>query len=160
MTSNSGILSWNIEAVAEAFGVSAPDVIAYFTDGRRISFILERRIANEVLQGKLAPSEGSCYDVEDANNGKWEVRSLTRGGMYFCPSGMIGKDRCFEESGFIEKLNAIDGYIIADIECFPNIPFWFISSAMVRKWWLEGNLGAATITSRKRVLALIKIIYH
>ena len=36
---------------------------AYFTDGRRVSFILERRLAYEVLKGTLAPSEGAGYDL-------------------------------------------------------------------------------------------------
>lgn len=40
-----GLLRWNMDGLALAMGLTAPEVRAYFTDGRRVSFILERRIA-------------------------------------------------------------------------------------------------------------------
>ncbi len=36
---------------------------------------------------------------------------------------MVGSGRSFDEDGFLDKLSEIDGYIIADIESFPKIPF-------------------------------------
>lgn len=44
-----GILSWNIEEIVQALKINAGDVREYFTDGRRVSFLLERRLAREVL---------------------------------------------------------------------------------------------------------------
>ena len=89
MRDPNGILSWNIEEIARALKIKPEDVREYFTDGRRVSFIVERRIAREVLKGTLAPTEGAGYDVIDSFGGKWEVRSITRGGIYFCPSYMV-----------------------------------------------------------------------
>lgn len=139
-----GVLGWDIAALQNTLGVSAAEVREYFTDGRRISFLLERRLAREVLQGRLAPSEGDPYDVIDAHGGKWEVRSLTDRGIYFCPSHMVGSSRSFDERGFMAKLDGIDGYLVSDIEQFPAVPYWVVKSATVRRWWADHQLGATS----------------
>lgn len=151
-----GILSWHIEEIAKALKISENDVREYFTDGRRVSFILERRIAKELFNGKLAPSEGAGYDVLDKNGGKWEVRSISKDGIYFCPSYMVGSGRSFNESGFLDKLKEIEGYIISDIVSFPNIPFWIVSKEQVRSWWQDRKLGTTTKISRAKALRLLK----
>ncbi len=150
-----GFLSWDINAIAKALKIKPEDVREYFTDGRRVSFIVERRLAREVLKGKLAPTEGAGYDIVDSHGNKWEVRSISRGGVYFCPSYMVGSGRRFEEEGFLRKLDEIAGFIIADIESFPDIPFWIITAEQVKRWWQEGKLGTTTKISRKRALELL-----
>lgn len=150
-----GILSWDLASVASALQVSPDDVREYFTDGRRVSFLLERRIAYEIFKGKLAPSEGAAFDLIDQQGQKWEVRSITRSGIYFCPSRMVGSQRSFDEAGFVAKLAEIAGYVISDVDAFPNIPFWVVKTDEVRGWWQQGDLGAATKISRRRVLELL-----
>jgi len=54
-----GTLSWNLSDLAASMRLTEADVHLYFTDGRRVSFMLERRIAYEVLNGSLASSEGA-----------------------------------------------------------------------------------------------------
>ncbi|MES2886011.1 MAG: hypothetical protein V4709_14490 [Pseudomonadota bacterium] len=139
-----GVMEWNLPALQRAMGVSADEVREYFTDGRRISFLIERRFAREVLQGRLAPSEGTPYDVIDAHGGKWEVRSLSDRGIYFCPSHMVGSSRNFDERGFMAKLDGIDGYLVSDIEQFPAVPYWVVRTATVRRWWADRKLGATS----------------
>ena len=143
-----GNLIWDVEDIAN-------DVREYFTDGRRVSFIIERRIAREVLKGSISKSEGAHFDVIDPDGGKWEVRSISKDGIYFCPSYMVGSGRSFEEDGFLSKLSEIKGYIVADIESFPSMPFWIISSDQVRTWWDEQKLGTTTRVSRKKAIELI-----
>lgn len=150
-----GKLVWDIEEIANALRISKEDVREYFTDGRRVSFILERRIAREVFKGTLAPTEGAGFDIVDSVGGKWEVRSISKDGIYFSPSYMVGSGRSFDEVGFLSKLSEIKGYIVADIESFPNIPFWIVSSEQVRKWWDERKIGKATKISRKTALKLV-----
>ena len=120
--------------------------------------MLERRLAYEVLHGKLAPSEGAGYDIIDSKGEKWEVRSITRSGIYFCPSYMVGSGRSFNKRGFLRKLKEIRGYIISDVESFPKVPFWIISVEQVMQWWNERKLGTTTKISRKNALKLIKEI--
>ena len=38
--------------------ITKEQVMEYFTDGRRVSYILERRLAFSVMKGSLADSEG------------------------------------------------------------------------------------------------------
>jgi hypothetical protein len=152
----SGTIAWNIDDISKALKISVEDVKEYFTDGRRVSFILERRLSKEIIKGKLSSSEGAGYDLMDPKGGKWEVRSISSGGVYFCPSYMVGSGRSFDEKGFLEKLDDIEGYILSDIESFPSIPFWIIKKQDVLKWWKEGKLGNSTHISRKTALELMK----
>jgi hypothetical protein len=92
----------------------------------------------------------------DPSGKKWEVRSVTRGGIYFCPSYMVGSGREFDEPGFLRKLKEIEGYIVSDVESFPNIPFWVIHRDVVLKWWQQGLLGSSSKISRDRALALLE----
>lgn len=149
-----GTFKWNIKEIANALKIKETDVRLYFTDGRRVSFLLERRLAYEILHGKLAPSEGAGYDLTDSHGDKWEVRSITKDGIYFCPSYMVGSGRFFKENGFLKKLEEVKGYIISDIEHFPEVPFWIISTEQIRNWWEKGELGSSTKISRKKALCL------
>ena len=153
-----GNLIWDVQDVAKALKISADEVREYFTDGRRVSFLIERRIAHEILKGTVSKSEGAGFDVIAPDGGKWEVRSISKGGIYFCPSYMVGSGRSFNEAGFQSKISEIRGYIVADIESFPNIPFWIISSDQVLKWWDERRLGTTTSISRKKALELLNAL--
>ena len=155
MDDTSGRFTWDIEEIAKALKITKDDVRLYFTDGRRVSFLLERRLVYEILHGKLAPSEGAGFDLFDSKGGKWEVRSISKGGIFFCPSYMVGSGRSFAEKGFLRKLKEIEGYVISDIESFPDIPFWIVTSKQVESWWNSGKLGTTTKISRKKALHLI-----
>ena len=155
MVEHLGILEWDLDRIAKALLITPEEVTEYFTDGRRVSFILERRICQEILHGKLAPSEGAGYDLFDERGRKWEVRSISKGGVYFCPSYMVGSGRSFEEGGFMEKLREIDGYVVSDITVFPRIPVWKVSSDAVRSWYRRGALGAGTKATRRSALRLL-----
>lgn len=149
------VITWNIDEVATALKIQPQDVREYFTDGRRISFILERRIAREVMQGKIALSEGADYDIIDKDGLKWEVRSITKSGIYFSPSYMVGSGRSFDEAGFLLKLKEIAGYIVTDVDEFPTVPIKKISKDLILKWWQAGDLGTTTKISHAKMLQLI-----
>lgn len=152
-----GTLAWNLDELARVLQVTQTDVREYFTDGRRVSFLIERRLAREVVAGgRLAASEGAGFDLLDAAGRKWEVRSLTSGGVYFCPSYMVGSGRSFNEAGFLQKLAEIDGYILSDIESFPDVPFWVIPKSAIQSWYNTGLLGSGTKISRAKALSLLR----
>jgi len=158
MADPDGLFKWNVKEIAKALKIKGADVRLYFTDGRRVSFLLERRLAYEVMRGKLASSEGAGYDLIDSLGGKWEVRSITKDGIYFCPSYMVGSGRSFGEKGFLRKLKEIKGYVLSDIESFPEVPFWIVSTRQVTKWWKNGDLGATTKISHDKALKLVQSI--
>jgi hypothetical protein len=122
------------------------EVLAYFRDGRRISFILERRIRDAFPSWTLAPSEGSGFDLIDEKGRNWEARSVSSG-IYFCPSYMVGSGRRFEESGFLTKLDDVAGYVCSDIMKFPCVPVFMVPWELIRKLYLARRLGAATRVS-------------
>jgi len=71
---------------------------------------------------------------------------------------MVGSGRSFNEYGFLEKLKEIKGYIVSDVESFPDIPFWIISKEKVLEWWKKGELGNTTKITREKALRLISSV--
>lgn len=136
------LFEWDLEQLADAMHLSEDEVLSYFTDGRRISFILERRI-RDALGWTLAPSEGSGFDLIDDEGRNWEARSVSKG-IYFCPSYMVGSGRKFDEVGFIGKLDTIAGYVCSDIMKFPKVPVWIVPCDLIRELYHSGKLGAGT----------------
>ena len=153
-----GTLTWDVEALARELHLSVDDTLTYFQDGRRCSFITERRIAREIIGGKISESEGSAFDVYDGEGNKWEVRSLTRSGIYFCPSYMVGAGRKFDEAGFQAKLDEIKGYYVARITTFPEVEVFKIDVEQVRKWHKNKELGPSTNISKPKMEELLKTI--
>ncbi|MBI2144132.1 hypothetical protein HYU17_03200 [Candidatus Woesearchaeota archaeon] len=65
-----GSFTWDVKEIAKALKIKEADVRLYFTDGRRVSFLLERRLAYEVVKGSIALSEGAGYDIKDRDGNK------------------------------------------------------------------------------------------
>ena len=145
-------LRWNEEELARAFKVTTEDVREYLTDGRRVSFIIERRLMWENRGWKLAPSEGAGYDLLDPDGGMWEVRSITRQGVYFNPSNQVGSGRIFNESGFLAKLRGIRGFILSDIVGFPIVDVFVVPVDNVLRWHHAMKLGSNAKVSRDKFL--------
>lgn len=150
------LMEWNEVAIAHALGIQVHEVREYFRDGRRVSFLIERRLAHKELGGRLAPTEGAAYDIMDRQGRKWECRSLSRHGVYFCPSYMVGSGRSFDRQGFLSKLGSISGYLIADIENFPRVPWWMVPRERVQEWWDGDKLGMQTKITREKALHLLE----
>jgi hypothetical protein len=148
-------LNWDEEDLARAFKVTTKDIREYLTDGRRVSFIIERRLMWEHPGWKLAPSEGAGYDLLDPDGGMWEVRSITGKGVYFNPSNQVGSNRTFNEEGFQRKLAGIKGFILSDIVGFPVVDVFVVPVANILRWRKAKLLGSSTQVSRAKILNLI-----
>jgi len=145
-------LRWDEEELARAFKVTTKDIREYLTDGRRVGFIIERRLVWENPGWRLAPSEGAGFDLFDPNNGKWEVRSVTSAGVYFNPSGQVGSGRKFNEKGFLDKLESIEGFILSDIVEFPVVNVYVVPVGNIRRWYRDGKLGSIAKVTREKFL--------
>ena len=86
------------------------------------------------------------------------MRNITRGGIYFCPSYMVGSGRSFDSPGFLRKLAGVNGYIVTDIESFPAVPYWILRRGIVEEWWRTNRLGTTTKISRERALELVRLL--
>lgn len=148
-------IDFDCAKLARAFGVEDEDVHEFMTDGRRASFIIERRLKWGHPGWELAPSEGAGYDLMDPHGGKWEVRSITRGGVYFNPSAQVGKGRAFDEDGFLAKLDEIEGFILSDITLFPNVPVYVVPVANVTRWYETDMIGQNAKVSRAKFLEVL-----
>lgn len=146
--------TWDLDELATSLKIRREDVALYFRDGRRISFILERRFRDAHQGWRLAPSEGAGYDLIDEAGQCWEVRSVSKN-IYFCPSYMVGSGRRFDERGFFEKLDSIGGYLCSDITLFPDVPVFVVPSPLIRRLYNAGQLGAGTSISRERFYSLV-----
>lgn len=142
------VIEWNSQEIAQALQVTVQDVQEYFTDGRRVSFLIERRLMWDHPGWRLAPSEGAGFDLIDPENREWEVRSITKGGVYFNPSGQVGSGRKFGEEGFLAKLDGVAGFILSDITTFPRVEVVVVPCANVRRWYHAGMLGTNARVSR------------
>jgi len=150
-----GTVNWNLAALSAALQISEDAAQKYFTDGRRISFLLERRLATEVFRGHIASSEKAGYDLIDEHGNKFEVRSITRTGVYFSPSYMVGFGRRFDKQGLLKKLNSVHGYVLCDISKFPKIPCWSITSGDIQELYNKDKLGKRCKLSRKAALQML-----
>ena len=54
-----GYFRFDIDSIADALEISVEDTRLYFTDGRRVSFLIERRVVEAMPGSKLASSEGA-----------------------------------------------------------------------------------------------------
>jgi len=148
-------MHWDEQELASAFKVSTADIREYLTDGRRVSFIIERRLKWENPGWELAPSEGAGYDLLDPDGNMWEVRSITRQGVYFNPSNQVGSGRVFNEDGFIAKLTGIKGFILSDIVGFPVVDVFVVPVDNVLRWHRGRALGANAKVSRDKFLRIL-----
>lgn len=147
------ILRFDMFELAQGLQLRDEDVLELFTDGRRSSWVMERRIAR--AEGWTPAMEGAEYDLVDPLFRKWEVRSLSRRGTHFCPSSMIGTGREFTVSGFLQRLCFLDGYVIADVTKFPDVPYWIVPRHVVQVWWVGGHLGINTKVARKKMVEML-----
>ena len=100
----------------------------------------------------MAPSEGAGYDLLDPDGGMWEVRSITRKGVYFKPSNQVGSGRRFNEDGFQLKMRGIKGFILSDIVGFPVVDVFVVPVSNVLRWHSQRLLGANAKVSRVKFL--------
>lgn len=152
------MLKFNLELISESLGLPEDAIMDFFNDGRKASFVIEHRLVKEYTGGERSDSENSGWDIKDRNGNKWEVRSLTKFGVYFCPSYMVGSGRKFDEEGFLEKLDGVVGYLITDITQFPDVPVYRIPTSQVLEWYESGELGINTKLSYKKAAQMFSAV--
>lgn len=143
--------TWDPRAIAAALQISLEQVYLCFRDGRKVSFVIERRF---IPLGFAPAAEGKGYDVIDSSGGLWEVRGITDK-VSFAPSSMMGKGRKFDEEAFLDRLETLKGYLLADVDSFPHVPCWMVPASYVACWYIKRKLGKTASAGRKKILALL-----
>ncbi len=109
---------------------SIPIAVLYniFKDGRLSGLLIEHLIESMFLNLTRLKQENSSLDFIDSKGGRYEVRVITKNGVKFIPSHMIGKGRKFNQEGFDEKLAQIDYFLLCDVNNFPKISIFTIKN--------------------------------
>ncbi len=102
-------IDWKLVSVG--LGLSVEDTIQMFDDGRFLGRLGEFLHQNSE-KGKRQ-NENSSYDIQEVNQTKTEVRSITDK-VSFASSKEVGFGRKVTENGFIEKLNSVDRFVLID----------------------------------------------
>lgn len=144
--------AFDLNALAAALCITPEMAQERFRDGRTASVFIEDVLAHN-LGIEKAESSNAAYDVRDGGE-KHEVRCLTKGGLSFAPSGMIGSGRTFDLAKFREKLDLVSAFFIADIVEFPAVTIHVIPSKTVSSWYDEGRLTKQARLSLARARAL------
>ena len=146
-------LAWNTNALSQALRIEDQDVVDFFTDGRRLPFVVERRLKLDYPDWGLAQAQGSGFVLVDPENGRWDVRSITKSGVYFCPSYMVGSGRAFVKDEFNQKLREINGFILSDVTLFPDVPIYKIPVQNVIRWYDNRLLDNQAKVTRNKFLS-------
>jgi hypothetical protein len=99
------------DKVSEGLGLPKEIIIDWFKDGRRLGSIGEYYHSKN--DGGIREKENSKFDVLEENKTKTEVRAVTKK-VSFASSKEVGFGRKVTETGFQEKLNSLDRYVVVD----------------------------------------------
>jgi len=138
-------ISWDANSLKDALGLTFDEVYEFFTDGRKVAFLLEKRLFKRF--GEKEAKSGSPFDFITPDDAKVEVRVVTRHGVFFCPCSMKGSGRHFDAEKFKEKLLQVDFYLLADLTTFPDTQFIAVPSSCIYDAWINGKLGPTTSIS-------------
>ena len=152
-----GKMQWDLGELAAAMHLSLEETKAYFRDGRRSGFLVEKRIVKENSELRAAP-KNMTHDVQNGDE-KWEVRTITDNGISFIPAVNRGGGRRFDETKFEQKLQDVAGFIVCDVSTFPDVAYWSIPSRVIARWH-HRNIMSGGGFSYKKGIKLIKELHE
>ena len=132
------------------FGSLSPDFLyEMFRDGRFCCEPLSRHLEQQFDGLEFVDRKG--YDFIHPELGKIEKKQITKGGLKFCPSAMIGAGRKVNYTEVIEHIINNDLiYVLADITCFPQVKVTFIKGTDL----LDNCTSKNASFSRKQVQSI------
>jgi hypothetical protein len=85
----------------------------------------------------------------------YKVRAITRYGVSLAPCHVSGSHRAQRSKAFAERLSALSGIIVYDLESIPDIPCWILPSETVIAWSEAEDLGRSWKLQRRAFLRLL-----
>lgn len=148
--------SFSTMAIALGMGAIAPeDAIRLMRDGRMSSRIMELNLVTH-LGLKEPENINERWDLEHEDGSKSEVRCLTKHGISYAPSNLLGKGREFTDDAFTEKLDLVKGFYVADVQRFPAVDLFALPSENVKEWHEQGKLGSKASLGSKKARRLLE----
>lgn len=95
------------------------DLYEIFKDGRVAGLIIEHLLNTIFKNLTRLGHENAALDFIDNDARRYEARTVTKNGVKFIPSHMIGQGRKFSQAGFVKKLSRLESFILLDITQCP-----------------------------------------
>lgn len=114
-------IKFNFKNLISALDIEEKHVRRFLMDGRNAAFLLKFKLSEElgfsIVEGQNAPAQLI------GNNGKiWIIKTCTSiSGVSFCANSMIGSGRRFNSQKFFDRLKENIGFLVCNLECFPEI---------------------------------------
>lgn len=143
-----GELHYSLEDLMRAFDFDTEEETLKSFKGnvRSLAWNLEHRVNKHFIKGENTKGDDHV-DIIGPEGERIEVRSLTNM-VYFSPSAMRGAGRKFEEEGFLKRLSECSFFVVCNMNTFPIIKVWKISSDKIKTWYENGILGSNASLSR------------
>lgn len=148
-----GTVHFDAEFIAEGLNMSAEQTVKWFGDGRASSRVMEINMAR--VLGMTPMLDDGEFDLLAPNGDRWEMKSITRRGARFAPSGMGGKRRKFNPVLFYRWLNTIAGYIFVDVTQFPRVAYWTVPIETAKFWIRRRKVSYKSTASRSQLRKVI-----
>lgn len=109
--------SIDLPLLAKSLGLSENLAFEFINDGRIMGRLGE--FTHSQTHGGSREKENSSFDITESASTKTEIRSITKN-VCFASSKEIGYGRKVTETGFQEKLNSIDRFVLLDLRDLRN----------------------------------------
>ena len=139
------------DALARAFGTSPADARAIMTDARTATPIIQRRLAADHEGWTLTQGPGGSDELRDPSGEQWRVKSITED-TNFPPSKQIGIGRRVDEDEFVANWGGLAGYLLLDIQAFPDVTVYMVPIANIQRWYEAGELGKSAKAKRSKLM--------
>lgn len=135
-------IKWNLSKISRALDITDSNTLRFLKDGRNSAFLLKFYLSNlldwELVEGYNAPTKLISFD-----GSVWVIKTCTSiSGVSLCQNSMIGKGRKFNAVDFLKSLNENSGFLICDIDSFPVVNVYKISSKEAKAFFDKGMLSA------------------
>ena len=143
----------DLNKVAEGFGISEESLKNFLNDGRVMGRLGEF-IRVEMRKSNRASSEGSPYDINDDENGREEIRAISKT-ISFASSKEVGSGRKVTEEGFKKKMESVDIFVGVDYRNLSEIEFHEITKETVYEMEQKGIMRKNKSVDAKKFFSFI-----
>jgi len=131
-------IKWDLLDISNSLKITTGNTLRFLRDGRNSSFLLKFYLSNmlnlELVEGHNAPTQ-----LISSSGNIWIIKTCTKiSGVSFCQNSMIGKGRKFNAVDFLKHLEENKGFLVCDIESFPEVNVYKISSKKVKEYFDHG----------------------
>lgn len=154
MINNIGMIhKIDLKKIAEGFRISEQTLKDFLNDGRVMGRLGEF-IRVEMRKSNRASSEGSPYDINDEENGREEIRAISKT-ISFASSKEVGSGRKVTKEGFKNKMDSVDLFVGVDYRNLSEIIFHEITKETVYEMEEKGIMRKNKSVNAKKLFSFI-----